>query len=322
MFSIFHVVPFFHFFILFIFPFFHFSLSCHFFIFNVFPFRFSFFDFFVFHFYISKIFNIFNILTFFHFFQFSMFSFFHFFHFFQCFSFFMLSYFSSCFQFCHFFLFSKKNTFFHFSHYTHFSIFSFVHLFLLASDTSKLQCVSNSLGSLWQCGFPGCLWRRAPLANCHADVEKTNSHRELAVCSCCLNVEPRRLRHQNPSFFRTPRQTRRANDGRRERTNLSSVSIYVFFLCRGRRSDSSHGRCSRTDLLGRLNQMIRHTHMNHASGTHPMKMGVFSRRVSLKLNSSRAEKIFGQMLVTTDDRVAQRNPQPKKKAPPLPKKKT
>ena len=38
--------------------------------------------------------------------------------------------------------------------------------------------------------------------------------------------------------------------------------------------------------------------MNHAGETHQMKMGVFSRRVSLKLNSPRA-KDFGQMLVTT-----------------------
>ena len=45
--------------------------------------------------------------------------------------------------------------------------------------------------------------------------------------------------------------------------------------------------------------------MNHAGDTHQMKMGVFSRRVSLKLNSSGA-KISGQMLVTTDDRVVQR----------------
>ena len=46
--------------------------------------------------------------------------------------------------------------------------------------------------------------------------------------------------------------------------------------------------------------------MNHAEDTRPMKMGVFSRRVWLKLKSSGATKIFGKMLVTTDDRVAKR----------------
>ena len=45
--------------------------------------------------------------------------------------------------------------------------------------------------------------------------------------------------------------------------------------------------------------------MNHASDTHQMKMGVFPRRVSLKLNSS-AAKIFGWMLVTTDGKAVQR----------------
>ena len=41
--------------------------------------------------------------------------------------------------------------------------------------------------------------------------------------------------------------------------------------------------------------------MNHAGDRHQTKMGVFSRRFSLKLNSSGAT-----MLVTTDDRVVQR----------------
>ena len=46
--------------------------------------------------------------------------------------------------------------------------------------------------------------------------------------------------------------------------------------------------------------------MNHAGDKHPTNMGVFSRRVSLKLKLLKSKKIFEKTLVTTDDRVAQR----------------
>ena len=54
----------------------------------------------------------------------------------------------------------------------------------------------------------------------------------------------------------------------------------------------SGGLLQDTDSLARPAQPYNKTHsMNHAGDTNPMKMGVFSRRVSLKLNSSGAKNL-------------------------------
>ena len=53
-----------------------------------------------------------------------------------------------------------------------------------------------------------------------------------------------------------------------------------------------HEQCGEEDGSDRPTQLNNKTHsMNHAGDKHPLKMGVFSRRVWLKLKSSRAKNL-------------------------------
>ena len=61
------------------------------------------------------------------------------------------------------------------------------------------------------------------------------------------------------------------------------------------------------DGSGRPTQPNKTNSVSHTGVTHAMKMGAFSPRVTLELNSSGA-KIFGQMQVTDGDRVVQTAP--------------